>query len=285
MDFQNGQGIRSLGNIVSKQDIANFEKFQKDLQNGISYHKAFNNNLANSHSYIQQQASSLRELITQRNLLNRQLRTGKITQEEYNTAITANQAQIQTLTNQTKSLTVAQRLATATSKALSIGLNLIGNIAIASVVNLIITGITKLVNKEKELCDTAKESADEIKSQADEMKKLASEYETILDSEKTDAEKTVELNKWKQTLVETYKIERDELRKLNTDREYGIQLLEDEIDAVNSRNRNKWLGENKEAVESQKSESECYGIKSSSKYKVFKIGGPNKFYKLYKNHF
>ena len=103
MDFQNGQGIRSLGNIVSKQDIANFEKFQKDLQNGISYHKAFNNNLANSHSYIQQQASSLRELITQRNLLNRQLRTGKITQEEYNTAITANQAQIQTLTNQTKS--------------------------------------------------------------------------------------------------------------------------------------------------------------------------------------
>ena len=102
MDFQNGQGIRSLGNIVSKQDIANFEKFQKDLQNGISYHKAFNNNLANSHSYIQQQASSLRELITQRNLLNRQLRTGKITQEEYNTAITANQAQIQTLTNQTK---------------------------------------------------------------------------------------------------------------------------------------------------------------------------------------
>ena len=249
MDFQNGQGIRSLGNIVSKQDIANFEKFQKDLQNGISYHKAFNNNLANSHSYIQQQASSLRELITQRNLLNRQLRTGKITQEEYNTAITANQAQIQTLTNQTKSLTVAQRLATATSKALSIGLNLIGNIAIASVVNLIITGITKLVNKEKELCDTAKESADEIKSQADEMKKLASEYETILDSEKTDAEKTVELNKWKQTLVETYKIERDELRKLNTDREYGIQLLEDEIDAVNSRNRNKWLGENKEAVD------------------------------------
>lgn len=42
---------------------------------------------------------------------------------------------------------------------------------------------------------------------------------------------------------------------------------------------------NKEAVESQKSESECYGIKSSSKYKVFKIGGPNKFYKLYKYHF
>ena len=243
MDFQNGQGIRSLGNIVSKQDIANFEKFQKDLQNGISYHKAFNNNLANSHSYIQQQASSLRELITQRNLLNRQLRTGKITQEEYNTAITANQTQIQTLTNQTKSLTVAQRLATATSKALSIGLNLIGNIAIASVVNLIITGITKLVNKEKELCDAAKESADEIKSQADEMKKLASEYETIIDSEKSEAEKTEELNKWKQTLVETYGFEKDKLAELNTEREKGIELLNAEIDAENSKKRGEWLAE------------------------------------------
>ena len=253
MDFQNGQGIRSLGNIVSKQDIANFEKFQKDLQNGISYHKAFNNNLANSHSYIQQQASSLRELITQRNLLNRQLRTGKITQEEYNTAITANKAQIQTLTNQTKSLTVAQRLATATSKALSIGLNLIGNIAIASVVNLIITGITKLVNKEKELCDAAKESADEIKSQADEMKKLVSEYETIIDSEKSEAEKTEELNKWKQTLAETYGFEKDKLAELNTEREKGIELLNAEIDAENSKKRGEWLAEYANQFEKAKS--------------------------------
>lgn len=38
---------------------------------------------------------------------------------------------------------------------------------------------------------------------------------------------------------------------------------------------------NKEAVEKYKSKTECYGIKSSSNNKVFKIGGPNKFYKLY----
>lgn len=38
----------------------------------------------------------------------------------------------------------------------------------------------------------------------------------------------------------------------------------------------------KEATEKYKEKSECYGKKSSSKRKVFKIGGPDKFYKLYR---
>lgn len=37
----------------------------------------------------------------------------------------------------------------------------------------------------------------------------------------------------------------------------------------------------KEATEGYKDKSECYGYKSYSKGKRFKIGGPNKFYKLY----
>lgn len=264
MDFQNGQGIRSLGNIVSKQDIANFEKFQKDLQNGISYHKAFNNNLANSHSYIQQQASSLRELITQRNLLNRQLRTGKITQEEYNTAITANQAQIQTLTNQTKSLTVAQRLATATSKALSIGLNLIGNIAIAAVINLIITGITKLVNKEKELAETAKESADTYKEQSKSLDELKKKYQEICDSEVLETEKIQQLNDLKQELIDTYGFTEEALRNLNLEREKGIELLENEIRLANQSSRGEWLGNNKEAIDNANKKIKYQGVSSGS---------------------
>lgn len=264
MDFQNGQGIRSLGNIVSKQDIANFEKFQKDLQNGISYHKAFNNNLANSHSYIQQQASSLRELITQRNLLNRQLRTGKITQEEYNTAITANQAQIQTLTNQTKSLTVAQRLATATSKALSIGLNLIGNIAIVAVVNLIITGITKLVNKEKELAETAKDSAESYKEQAKSLDELQKKYQEICDSESLEAEKVQQLNDLKKELINTYGFTEEALNNLNLEREKGIKLLENEIKLANQASRGEWLGNNKEAIDNANKKIKYQGVSSGS---------------------
>lgn len=191
MDFQNGQGIRSLGNIVSKQDIANFEKFQKDLQNGISYHKAFNNNLANSHSYIQQQASSLRELITQRNLLNRQLRTGKITQEEYNTAITANKAEMQALTTQTQSLTFAQKAATVASKGLSIAMNLLGNIAIMGIITLISKGVKYLsdlanhveITKEKvdDLTSTFKSALDEANSNAKRVEELADRYDELSD--------------------------------------------------------------------------------------------------------
>lgn len=37
----------------------------------------------------------------------------------------------------------------------------------------------------------------------------------------------------------------------------------------------------KEATEKYKTKTECYGYKTHSKIKRFKIGGPNKFYKLY----
>lgn len=144
---------------------------------------------------------------------------------------------------------VATTAKTFALKAATIALNTALVVGISWLINKGFQYLSEWYKSQKELQELAIESAQTYKEQTDSMKDLVSQYETILDSEKTDAEKTVELNKWKQTLVETYKIERDELRKLNTDREYGIQLLEDEIDAVNSRNRNKWLGENKEAVD------------------------------------
>ena len=248
-DFQNGQGLRSFGNIVSKQDIANFEKFQKDLQNGISYHKAFNNNLANSHSYIQQQASSLRELITQRNLLNRQLRIGKITQEEYKTAITANQAQITALTTKTQALTLAQKASAVASKAAGVALNMLGNIAIMAGINLIITVITKLVNKQKELREASEESANKYKEQTQSLKDLRQQYIDIVDSENDVSKKTEELNEWKQTLIETYGFEKEALENVNLEREKGLDLLDAEIAANNRKSRNTYLEENKSNIQ------------------------------------
>lgn len=126
-----------------------------------------------------------------------------------------------------------------------VGWATIAGVALAGLV----LGVNAYNKKQEELQQSATESAQSYKSQAESMEDLVSQYEAILDSEKTDAEKTVELNKWKQTLTDTYKIEREELRRLNTDREYGIKLLEDEIDATNRRNRNRWLGENKEEID------------------------------------
>ena len=106
-DFQNGQGLRSLGNFISNQDVEKFEKFNSEFEK-VGFHKAFNDNLATSHSYIQKQAVAIRRLNTEQYLLKRQFREGKITQEQYNTALQSNQAQITALTTKTQALTFAQ---------------------------------------------------------------------------------------------------------------------------------------------------------------------------------
>lgn len=108
-DLQSGQGIRSFGNFIKKEDIANLKKFNFDLKNGKSYLQAYQDNLSNSHTYIKKQGMAIAELYKQQNNLNRQLKQGKITQQEYDTQMAANKAQIQSITTQTGKLTLAQK--------------------------------------------------------------------------------------------------------------------------------------------------------------------------------
>lgn len=249
MDFQNGQGIRSLSNIVSKQDVANFEKFQQDLKDGISYHKAFNNNLAQSHTYVQQQAIRLRELNIQQKLLDRQLKTNKISQEEYNASTTANKAQTQALTTQTQALTFAQKASAVASKFMGTALKTALNIGLMLAINAIITEITKLVNKQKELAESAKQSAQETKEYINSLDELKEKYLEIVDSEKSMSEKTQELNKFKQELVETYGFEKDMIDKLNLSREHGIELLDKEAQKEARAKRNEFYAQNDKAIQ------------------------------------
>lgn len=248
-DFQNGQGVRSFGNIVSKQDLVNFEKFQQDLQRGISYHKAFNNNLAQSHTYVQQQAIRLRELNIQHKLLDRQLKTNKISQEEYNASMTANKAQITALTTQTQALTFAQKASAVASKFMGTALKTALNIGLMLLINAIITEITKLVNKQKELAESAKQSAQETKEYINSLDELKEKYLEIVDSEKSMSEKTQELNKFKQELVETYGFEKDMIDKLNLSREHGIELLDKEAQKEARAKRNEFYAQNDKAIQ------------------------------------
>lgn len=248
-DFQNGQGVRSFGNIVSKQDLVNFEKFQQDLQRGISYHKAFNNNLANSHTYIQQQAVRLRELNIQQKLLDRQLKTNKISQEEYNASMTANKAQITALTTQTQTFTFAQKASAVASKFMGTALKTALNIGLMLLINAIITEITKLVNKQKELAEAAKQSAQETSEYIDSLDGLKEKYLEIVDSENSVSEKTQELNKFKQELVETYGFEKDIIDKLNLSREHGIELLDEEAKKEARAKRNEFYAQNDKAIQ------------------------------------
>lgn len=249
MDFQNGQGIRSLSNIVSKQDVANFEKFQQDLKDRISYHKAFNNNLAQSHTYVQQQAVRLRELNVQQKLLNRQLTTGKITQAEYQTAMKTNRAQIKALTTQTQTLTFAQKASAVASKVMGTALKTALNIGLMLAINAIISGIIQLVNKQKELAESANQSAQETSEYIDSLEGLKEKYLEIVDSENSMSEKTQELNKFKQELVETYGFEKDIIDKLNLSREYGIELLDKEAQKQAQAKRNEFYAQNDKAIQ------------------------------------
>lgn len=229
MDFQNGQGVRSFGNIVSKQDLVNFEKFQQDLQRGISYHKAFNNNLANSHTYIQQQAVRLRELNIQQKLLDRQLKTNKISQEEYNVSMTDNKAQITALTTQTQALTFAQKASAVASKFMGTALKTALNIGLMLAINAIISGIMKLVNRQEEAKQKAEElrqktieNAEAAKEELNKISDLISQYEKFKDVTSLTADDKETLKSIQDELVKTFGKEAEGIDLVNG--EYREQL-------------------------------------------------------------
>lgn len=233
MDFQNGQGIRSLSNIVSKQDVANFEKFQQDLKDGISYHKAFNNNLAQSHTYVQQQAVRLRELNVQQKLLNRQLTTGKITQAEYQTAMKTNRAQIKALTTQTQTLTFAQKASAVASKVMGTALKTALNIGLMLAINAIISGIIKLVNRQEEAKQKAEElrqktieNAEAAKEEINKISDLISQYEKFKDVTSLTADDKETLKSIQNELVKTFGKEAEGIDLVNGEYREQLGLLE-----------------------------------------------------------
>lgn len=231
-DFQNGQGVRSFSNIVSKQDLVNFEKFQQDLQRGISYHKAFNNNLANSHTYIQQQAVRLRELNIQQKLLDRQLKTNKISQEEYNASMTANKAQITALTTQTQTLTFAQKASAVASKVMGTALKTALNIGLMLAINAIISGIIKLVNRQEEAKQKAEElrqktieNAEAAKEETSKIADLISQYEKFKDVTSLTADDKENLKSIQDQLIETFGKEAEGIDLVNGKYEEQIQQI------------------------------------------------------------
>ena len=80
--------------------------------------------------------------------------------------------QIKAITNQTNKLTIAQKASATASKLMNTGLNLITNIGVAFFINSVITGISKLVNKQNELIESAKQSARETTEYIDSLDDL-----------------------------------------------------------------------------------------------------------------
>ena len=135
---------------------------------------------------------------------------------------------------------------------MGIALNMALNIGIGLLINGIISGITKLVNRQKELAEQAKESAEKYNEQTKALDDLRQQYINIVDSESDVSKKTEELNKWKETLIETYGFEKEAIEKVNLEREKGLGLLDDEITKNRINSAETWLTENKDSYEDAK---------------------------------
>ena len=150
-------------------------------------------------------------------------------------------------------------LVSATAKTIGLQLATAAlNVGISLALNAIIWGITKVVNRQKELSEQAKESSDKVNEQAKSLDELKKRYEEICNSTDDEKTKNEQLNEIKQELVDTYGLEKTALEELNTERQKGVNLLDEEFEKKNRNSRNEWLDKNKEFIQKSK-EKMAYG--------------------------
>ena len=134
-------------------------------------------------------------------------------------------------------------------RAITMALNAALSFGVLTVVSLFVSKLDEWIVTQKELTEQTKESADKAKEQAAAFSDLKTQYLAIIDSTDDEATKTEKLNEWKNTLIETYGFEKKALESLNTEREKGIELLEQESKAGIKSTYQNYLVENKNEIE------------------------------------
>ena len=134
-------------------------------------------------------------------------------------------------------------------RAVTMALNAALSFGVLTVVSLFVSKLDEWIVTQKELTEQTKESADKAKEQAAAFSDLKTQYLAIIDSADDEATKTEKLNEWKNTLIETYGFEKKALENLNTEREKGIELLEQESKAGIKSTYQNYLVENKNEIE------------------------------------
>lgn len=150
----------------------------------------------------------------------------------------------------------------ATSIASSLA-NMAVGMAIGATINLIIAGITNLVKAADEAKKKAVENANAYNDQKKELESLRQKYIEIMDSEKDEATKAKELDTIKNTLAETYGVEKEALDKLNESRQAGLDLMDEEAvknaKTVINENQASYNKYSKEAMDTETGTSKTYG--------------------------
>lgn len=141
--------------------------------------------------------------------------------------------------------------------------NMAAGMAIGAAINLIIAGITNLVKAADEAKKKAVENANAYNDQKKELESLRLKYIEIMDSEKDEATKAKELDTIKNTLAETYGVEKEALDKLNESRQAGLDLMDEEAvknaEIVINKNQEAYNKYSKEAMDTETGTSKTYG--------------------------
>ena len=106
----------------------------------------------------------------------RQKDKGIFTEEQYNAKVQATQTRLATLTAQTEALTLKQRLLAGVTKTVATAFNMLKMAIVTIAFNVIIAGITKVVNRQKELAEQTKQTATEAKQTSVEISNLYTKY-------------------------------------------------------------------------------------------------------------
>ena len=145
-------------------------------------------------------------------------------------------------------------------------LNSLIGAGIGVAINLIIAGITNLVKAADEAKKKAVENANAYNNQKKELESLRQKYIEIMDSEKDEATKAKELDTIKNTLAETYGVEKEALDKLNESRQAGLDLMDEEAvknaKTVINENQAQYNKYSKEAMDTETGKSNYYQRKT-----------------------
>lgn len=140
---------------------------------------------------------------------------------------------------------VAAKVKTIALTAASAALNAAISFGVSIAISAIISGIASLVNAQEEARKKAVEASKAYEDQKKQIEDLKNKYIEIMDSEKDEATKAKELDSIKNTLAETYGVEKEALDKLNESRQAGLDLMDEESEA----DLNKYINDNKDAYE------------------------------------
>ena len=137
-------------------------------------------------------------------------------------------------------------------KLLSGGLNFLISAGATIALSFATKAITDWVTKNERLAESAKESAEALNSENDGLENLKQKYIEVFDGELSEAEKSKQLIEIKNELIDKYKIEEEQLKNINKERQNTIDL----IDAETRKNRDTWLRENSKAIDNAKKDIE-----------------------------